>query len=126
MSKQKKVQVSKSILWLESKAPNVVYWLRRVFWKDKYFVGTYWETNNQIKTWVANEPVLILRVIRENTIFVDFDQKNKEVIQVAKSVRVRNKQADKQRRVHVIYVEDNAFTRMIGYKETVEHKALGL
>jgi len=122
----KKRTTAKSILWLESKYPNVVYWLRRVMWKDKYFVGTYWTTNDEIKTWVKNQPVIVLRVIREATIFVDFDQGNKEAIRAAKSVVVKNKQAMKQRKVHVIYVEDNAYTRLLGYKETIEHRALSI
>jgi len=110
----------------ETLKDKVLYWLRRLCWKDKYFVGTYWSTNDDIKTWMRNEPVIVLRVIRENTEFIDFDLGNKDRVQLARSVRVKNKQAMKQRKVHVIYVEDNAYTRLLGYKETIEHRALSI
>lgn len=119
--KDKPVQPPKESI--KARALNI---LRRMCWKDKYFVGTYWDTEAQLRAWVKNNPVIVLRKIRENVEFVDYDVKNTERLSLAKSVRVRNKQANKQRRVHVIYVEDNAYTKLLGYNKTKEHLTLEL
>lgn len=101
-----------------------LFFLRRACWKEKFFVGSYWETNDRIKEWIKNSPVIVLRLKRDKTTFVDFDTNNKEEMKMVRSVRIKNKEAEKQRSVHVVYVQDNAYTRMLGYKETIDHLRL--
>lgn len=99
-----------------------ITWLGRVLvhfrlraMKLKVFTSTYWNNDEALKKFVADNPVIILSVRKEDNPTRKFDH------------HLKGTEAMKQRVWKVHYVEENSYTtKVLGFSKKVEHFRLGI
>lgn len=104
----------------------ILNYFRKLAWKDKSFVGGYWDNKARIKEFAMNRNIICLHVESYNdknfvaNSFSDDPLLNKKITELRRLAKLKG---DKLLQASVLYyVNDNIYTRnVLGYSETFEH-----
>lgn len=96
--------------------------------KREYFYGTYAENLINIKRFVIENDLIVVHIHNEklsmtitnpNTGDADADK-----VLIKEQVRVHSRELRKKHKSFIVYVSDNGFTRLLGFKRGMENMAL--
>ena len=120
MDKEKSLQI---YMRLKEK---VTYPLRRMFLRQKSWVGDYADTLMRMKEWCLNQNIIIRYYWHTKEEFVPVGNVKDAAPQERKELKriqeiIIRKELKKVKRMILFYYEDNQITRGLGCKETSDH-----